>query len=72
MGHRLERARLTLRNSARALQAVSPLATLERGYAIVFDSEGRVLRAAKDAPPGAPLRARLAEGELSLKVTDDP
>ncbi|MCX7514200.1 exodeoxyribonuclease VII large subunit [Frateuria sp. STR12] len=70
MGHRLERARLTLRQSARALQAVSPLATLERGYAIVFDNEGRVLRAAKDAPPGTTLRARLAEGELSLKVTD--
>jgi len=71
MGHRLERARLTLRQSARALQAVSPLATLDRGYAIMFDSEGRVLRAAKDAPPGTPLRARLAEGELSLKVTDN-
>ena len=72
MDHRLERARLTLRQSARALQAVSPLATLERGYAIVFDSEGRVLRAAKDAPPGTSVRARLAEGELSLKVTGDP
>jgi exodeoxyribonuclease VII large subunit len=68
MGHRLERARLTLRNSARALQAVSPLATLERGYAIVFDSEGRVLRAAKDAPPGTVVRARLAEGELTACV----
>ena len=68
MGHQLERARLTLRNSARALQAVSPLATLERGYAIVFDSEGRVLRAAKDAPPGAVVRARLAEGELTARV----
>jgi exodeoxyribonuclease VII large subunit len=72
MNHRLERARLTLRQSARALQAVSPLATLERGYAIVFDSDGRVLRSAKDAPPGTPLRARLAEGELALKVTDEP
>jgi exodeoxyribonuclease VII large subunit len=72
MNHRLERARLTLRQSARALQTVSPLATLERGYAIVFDSEGRVLRAAKDAPPGTSVRARLAEGELALKVTGEP
>jgi exodeoxyribonuclease VII large subunit len=70
MGHRMERAQLTLRQAARALQTVSPLATLERGYAIVFDSEGRVLRDAGNAPPGTPLRARLAEGELSLKVTD--
>jgi exodeoxyribonuclease VII large subunit len=72
MAHHLERARLTLQQSARALHAVSPLATLERGYAIVFDSEGRVLRAARDAPPGTSLRARLAEGELSLKVIDTP
>jgi len=68
IGHRLERARLTLRQSARALQAVSPLATLERGYAIVFDSDGHVLRAAKDAPPGTVIRARLAEGELTAQV----
>jgi exodeoxyribonuclease VII large subunit len=71
MNHRLERARLTLRQSARALQAVSPLATLERGYAIVFDREGHVLRDARDAPPGTPLRARLAEGELALRVVPD-
>jgi exodeoxyribonuclease VII large subunit len=68
MGHRLERARLTLRQSARALQAVSPLATLERGYAIVFDAEGHVLRAAKDAPAGTVVRARLAQGELTARV----
>ena len=74
IGHRLERARLTLQQSTRALHMVSPMATLERGYAIVFDSEGRVLRAAKDAPPGTPLRARLAEGELAVRViaADNP
>jgi exodeoxyribonuclease VII large subunit len=71
MNHRLERTRLTLRQSARALQAVSPLATLERGYAIVFDREGHVLRDARSAPPGTPLRARLAEGELALRVVPD-
>ncbi|HEV2622143.1 MAG TPA: exodeoxyribonuclease VII large subunit [Frateuria sp.] len=72
MSHRMERAQLTLRQSARALQAVSPLATLERGYAIVFDRDGHVLRDARQAPAGTPLRARLAEGELSLRVTDEP
>ncbi|HEV2540408.1 MAG TPA: exodeoxyribonuclease VII large subunit [Frateuria sp.] len=72
MNHRIDRAQLTLRHSARALQAVSPLATLERGYAIVFDRDGHVLRDARQAPAGTPLRARLAEGELSLRVTDEP
>jgi exodeoxyribonuclease VII large subunit len=68
--HRIERARLDLKQSARALHTVSPLATLERGYAIVFDSNGRVLRSATNAPPGTPLRAHLADGELPLRVLD--
>jgi exodeoxyribonuclease VII large subunit len=65
---RLERDRLTLRQAARALHAVSPLATLERGYAILFDAEDKVLRSAKDVADGARLRARLADGELPVRV----
>lgn len=65
---RLERERLTLQQSARALHAVSPLATLERGYAILFDAEGRVLRSAQGVETGVALRARLADGELALRV----
>ncbi|MBN8726308.1 MAG: exodeoxyribonuclease VII large subunit [Xanthomonadales bacterium] len=54
---------------ARALNAVSPLATLERGYAILFEQEsGRVVRAAAQVGPGQGLRARLADGELTLRV----
>ena len=56
---------------ARALHAVSPLATLERGYAIVFDDAGRVLRSVAAAQPGNRLTARLADGELRVKVRDD-
>jgi len=67
----LERRRTQLRHDARALHAVSPLATLERGYAIVFDTDGKVLRSAAHVPAGTPLRARLADGELSLRVSDD-
>ena len=52
----------------RALQAVSPLATLERGYAILLDAEGRVLRRAADACAGDRLQARLADGSLRLRV----
>ena len=71
MARRLERERLNLKQAARALHAVSPLATLERGYAIVFDADGHVLRSARNAPPGTALRARLADGELALRVRDD-
>ena len=67
---RLERERLTLRQAARALHAVSPLATLERGYAILFDADGRVVRSVRGVEAGEPLRARLADGELPLRVRD--
>tara|TARA_R110002020_G_scaffold86363_34_gene212886 strand:+ start:2971 stop:4317 length:1347 start_codon:yes stop_codon:yes gene_type:complete len=64
----VEPRRLQLRGLARALESVSPLATLGRGYAIVFDESGQVLRRAADARDGDRLRARLADGELALKV----
>ncbi|MFC4762133.1 exodeoxyribonuclease VII large subunit [Dyella koreensis] len=67
----LERRRATLQQTARTLHAVSPLATLERGYAILFDAEGRVLRSALNVTPGTSLRARLADGELSLRTSKD-
>ncbi|CAM5273865.1 exodeoxyribonuclease VII large subunit [Rhodanobacter lindaniclasticus] len=65
---RLERDRLTLQQSARALHAISPLATLERGYAILFDGEGKVLRSVQGVEPDTALRARLADGDLALRV----
>jgi exodeoxyribonuclease VII large subunit len=69
MTHMFERRQTRLQHAARALHAVSPLATLERGYAIVFDADGQVLRSAKGVAVGTPLRARLADGELALQVS---
>lgn len=53
---------------ARELQAVSPLAVLGRGYAILEDERGRVVRRASDTAPGQTLTARLGEGQLTLEV----
>ena len=64
----LERRARYLAELARTLHAISPLATLERGYAILFDAEGRVLRSVATADAGDALRARLADGELQLTV----
>jgi exodeoxyribonuclease VII large subunit len=69
MEHKLERERLTLQQTARALHAISPLATLERGYAILFDADGKVMRSAQNVAVDTPLRARLADGELALRVS---
>jgi len=52
----------------RALHAVSPLSTLQRGYAILIDASGQVVRSPAQAPPGSTLRARVAGGEFDVRV----
>ena len=60
--HRLELA-------MRALNSVSPLATLERGYAIVIDSDsGKALTDAGTVETGSRIEARLARGHLEAIV----
>jgi exodeoxyribonuclease VII large subunit len=54
---------------ARALHGVSPLATLDRGYAIVLDADGKALTDAARVKQGDEIRARLAKGELLASVT---
>jgi exodeoxyribonuclease VII large subunit len=54
---------------SRALHAVSPLATLDRGYAIVMDEEGKALIDATEVKSGDEIRARLSKGELVATVT---
>ncbi|HXE78088.1 MAG TPA: exodeoxyribonuclease VII large subunit, partial [Rhodanobacter sp.] len=71
MQQRDERAQARLQGAARALHAVSPLATLERGYAIVFDGSGKVLRSTRNVATGTRLRARLVDGELAVQVLDE-
>jgi exodeoxyribonuclease VII large subunit len=52
----------------RTLNAVSPLATLERGYAIVSVEGGEILRNAADVQPGTVVEVRLAQGGVRAKV----
>lgn len=50
------------------LRALNPKAVLDRGYAILFDAEGRAVRDAATAPAGTALTGVLARGELDLTV----
>ena len=55
--------------AGRALDNLSPLRTLERGYAIALDSNGRSLTKASQTKPGDALKLRLYEGMLDCEVT---
>lgn len=70
LDHRLRRADDELRHTVARLRALSPAATLQRGYAIVQRSDGHVVRAADEVKPDDLLRVRLAEGELRAAVKE--
>jgi exodeoxyribonuclease VII large subunit len=67
---RLQSAHERFERSLRTLNAVSPLATLERGYAIITDAGTHVVTDAAVLTPGARIEARLARGSVRATVTD--
>ena len=54
--------------AAGALDAYSPLATLQRGYAIVTDAKGSVITDASRVKAGDRIRARLGTGAVDARV----
>ena len=68
LAQRLRHDALHLRGLARSLHAVSPLATVARGYAILQHDDGRLVRGLTDAAPGDSVQARLRDGRLRLRV----
>ncbi|AWB90672.1 exodeoxyribonuclease VII large subunit [Homoserinimonas hongtaonis] len=66
---RLERSQATVGELASRLRALSPQATLDRGYAIAQMPDGSVLRTADDATVGGALTLTLARGSVGAEVT---
>jgi len=52
-----------------ALESLSPLAILDRGYALVFDSNGKLLKDVRALSPGEEISGRLAHGQFQATVT---
>jgi exodeoxyribonuclease VII large subunit len=52
------------------VRAMSPKATLERGYAIVVDADGHAVDSAGEVEPGQPLLAYLHDGQLRVDVRE--
>jgi len=68
MLQQLAQHKLQLANSVQLLNAVSPLATLDRGYAIVSDNKQRVISDVDQLSPGQSLFTRLAHGTVESTV----
>jgi exodeoxyribonuclease VII large subunit len=68
MRNTLLRQRSRIENLEQQLKALSPEAILERGYALVFDSSGRLVKDSAQVKTGDQITARLAHGSLAARV----
>jgi exodeoxyribonuclease VII large subunit len=66
--HALQQQQQRLARVGEMLNALSPLATLARGYAIVTTPAGNVVRRASTVKPGETVRTRLAQGSLLCRI----
>ncbi|HEX6803676.1 MAG TPA: exodeoxyribonuclease VII large subunit [Terriglobales bacterium] len=64
----LLRQRARLQQFEHQLKALSPTAILERGYALVFNASGQLVKSSAEVEPGDEISARLAEGSLTARV----
>lgn len=69
LSHILEIADARMKHAAHALHTVSPLATLQRGYAIVtYGDDNRIVRNADELKENDEIKTRLAKGQIISKV----
>lgn len=72
LGHLLDRAGADLEHTRARVIALSPAATLRRGYAVLQRADGSAVRAADEVTEGEPLRARVADGAFGVTVGERP
>jgi len=66
---RLLGSRGALDRQTASLEALSPVAILNRGYALVFDAKGQLVKDAARLEAGDEVSARLARGRVRARVT---
>lgn len=72
MQGRIQRRSARLKEAAAAMEALSPLSTLARGYAVPLDVNGRLLRGVGDFVPAERFRLRVVDGNVPCEVADRP
>ena len=70
MASQLLQNKQQLQSVSRALDAISPLATLSRGYTIMQKDDGQIVRKSQDVHCGERINARLGTGRLVCEVRD--
>ena len=70
VGRTLSDSENRLHTLAQRLDALSPLATLKRGYSISRKTDGEVLTAAEQVSLGDRIEVQLVEGHLACRVED--
>jgi exodeoxyribonuclease VII large subunit len=69
LDHRLERAADDIAHQRARARALSPLATLERGYAVLQDADGHVVTSVTRVQPKAKISVRVADGRVHATTT---
>jgi exodeoxyribonuclease VII large subunit len=69
LGHFVDRAEDDLEHRLARVRALSPLATLRRGYAVLSDADGTLFSSVTDIEPGRPVTIRVADGRIGAEVT---
>jgi exodeoxyribonuclease VII large subunit len=70
IARRLATARATVERHGAALDALSPLAVLARGYAMPRSEDGRVLRKVADFVPGSLFTLRVSDGQVTARTEE--
>jgi len=69
MKNQLLQNKVRIERIGRALETLSPLAILERGYALVFDEAGQLVKDAAAVSAGEEISVRVARGEIGAVVS---
>jgi exodeoxyribonuclease VII large subunit len=69
LGHRLDRAADDIDHHRARARALSPLATLRRGYAVLQDDAGHVVTSAVGVTDGSAMSVRVADGRIHVTTT---
>jgi exodeoxyribonuclease VII large subunit len=68
-GHAVDRAADDVAHQRARARALSPLATLQRGYAVLQDADGHVVTSVAGVEPGAAVTVRVADGRIHATTT---